>query len=493
MARSDEDAGGLSIREIVDDLLLVLVRRRRLIIVVYGVVVLAAIARAFLIAPQYQASAKILFTADRASLSTSSDRTTELQRTNLVADGEIDTQLQIVRSRELVEGVLASLLKEYPPADVEKPSPGVVGRVFGAARASYRRLHGLKDIESSDPNYLFALDVIKRLRSSRLGNSNVIEIAYVDSNPVWARDLVARITQAYVERHSSLRMVESEDFFTQQSRLLQEKLATSEAALQTLRREVGAQAGQKDEISRQLNEFSAELARTKISREEQERRVGYLRHLKGGAAQAPERARVATPELLALEARRVELLGRYRPGSEKVRDIDEQIRRLRTAISTYDTIDGNAENAETDVVAAQASLAALRGREEALTREREDYREQAVRLEAQNADLVRLERQARLDEEAYLSYVRTAEQSRLSNAIEQSKLLRLTIIEPAQIPMEPVAPDKRRIVVFALLGGLAIAVGAGWARDRFDSTLKTAAEVRRYAGLDVLAILPDRG
>jgi tyrosine-protein kinase Etk/Wzc len=99
----------------------------------------------------------------------------------------------------------------------------------------------------------------------------------------------------------------------------------------------------------------------------------------------------------------------------------------------------------------------------------------------------------RLDEEAYLSYVRTAEQSRLSSALEKSKLLRLTVIEPADVPMQPVAPRKGRILAFALLGGLLVAVGVGVARDQFNSTVKSAADVRRYAGLDVLTALPERG
>jgi uncharacterized protein involved in exopolysaccharide biosynthesis len=485
---------GVSFRDLFRDLLLVVARRRGLIAAVYAAVVISALAGAFLVAPEYRAAAKILFTSDRAQLSTSSDRTTELMRTSMVSEAEMNSQLQIIRGRELVEQVLRDMADPEAVPDTEPRDLGSFGRLFGLLRSGYRRLHHLEEIEANDPYYWTARRVMSGLGAARLGGSNIIEVAYVGLDPRWARDFVARLTQAYVDRHASLqRIMAAEDFFTQQSRILQEKLAKSEADLQALRRQIGAQAGQQEEISRQLNEFSAELARTKISREEQERRVAYLERLRANAGASPERSRVATPELLALEARRVELLGRYRPDSERMRDIDEQIRRLRGAIAGYDTITAGAEGGETDLVAARASLAALRGREQALAREREEYHQQAVRLEAQSFDLARLERQVRLDEEAYLSYVRTAEQSRLSNALEQSKLLRLTIIEPAEVPMEPVSPRKGRVLMFALVGGLVVAFGAGVARDHFDATLKTAADVRRYAGLEVLAVLPDRG
>src|SRR5262249_10113958 len=71
----------------------------------------------------------------------------------------------------------------------------------------------------------------------------------------------------------------------------------------------------------------------------------------------------------------------------------------------------------------------LKGREEALERERAPYQSEPEFIDARTPDLPRLERQAKLDEEAYLSYVRTAEESRVSNALEQSKLLRLRIID----------------------------------------------------------------
>lgn len=480
-----------SIRQLFRELLLVAARQRRIIGVTYVGVVVTALGAAFLMTPEYRAAAKILFTSDRAQLSTSSDRTTELMRTNSVSEAEISSQLQILRGRELVEQVLKEMAPEAPPA-AEPAGPGLMGGAFGILRAGYRRLHSLEEVEANDPFYWVTREVMARLSAARLGGSNVIEVGYVGTDPAWAKDFVARLTQAYVERHASLqRIIEAEDFFTEQSRILQEKLAKSEADLQALRKEIGAQAGQQQEIARQLNEFSAELARTKISREEHERRVAYLERLRSGGA--GERGRVATPELLALEARRVELLGRYKPESERVRDIDEQIRRLRSAIAEYDSIGSGGGDGETDLVAARAALAAHRGREDALTREREEYREQAVRLEAQSFDLARLERQVRLDEEAYLSYVRTAEQSRLSSALEKSKLLRLTVIEPADVPMQPVAPRKGRILAFALLGGLLVAVGVGVARDQFNSTVKSAADVRRYAGLDVLTALPERG
>jgi uncharacterized protein involved in exopolysaccharide biosynthesis len=203
--------------------------------------------------------------------------------------------------------------------------------------------------------------------------------------------------------------------------------------------------------------------------------------------------RVATPELLELETKRAELIGKYRPDSERIRAIDDQIERLRKVISNYDSVSSaGSGDTGTDLVSARAALAALKGREDALVVAAAEYRRQAEFLDSQSFDLVRLERQVKLDEESYTSYVRSAEQSRLSNAMDQSKLLRLRILEPATRPMEAVAPRKGQIISFALLGGLLLSLGLGLARDHFDATVKSSADIRRYANLETLAVLPER-
>jgi uncharacterized protein involved in exopolysaccharide biosynthesis len=459
----DEQTPAISPR----DLALMVLRRWRIIVGVHAAVVVLGVAYVFLLVPQYRASAKILFTTDRAQISTSAERPTELVRTSQVGEGELNSQVQILRGRELVEQVLRAM-GVRPVGNGEASRPGLMTRLLALpkqiARIPYRRLHRLDEVAQAEPLYWETQAMLSRIDVGRIPGSNLIEVGFTGPHPEWARDFVNRLTTAYVERHAELQQIsEAEDFFTTQSRILQRKLADSEASLRELREQAGALSGQQAEVHERLNEFSAELARTKIARAEEEERVRFLER---NAAQA---GRVATPELLALEARRAELIGRYQPNSERIRDIDDQIRRLRGAIASYAALAaGEGGAAGTDLTAARAEL------------------------DAQSFDLARLERQVKLDEEAYLSYVRTAEQSRLSNALEKSKLLRLTIVEPAILPVEPVSPQKGRMISFIFFGGLLLGLAAGFVRDRFDTTVKTPADVRRYANLDVLAVVPER-
>jgi uncharacterized protein involved in exopolysaccharide biosynthesis len=472
-------------------------RRWKLIVGVYLGIVVVAVSGIFVLPPIYRTAGKVLLTTDRAEVSTG-DRAPALVRTDEVSEGEINSQVQILKSRELIDQVLADM---KPPKDDDEEDVATtswIARVLHAPaafiRTAYKRLHKIDNLKPGSPLYWQTRDVLDRLDASNTHPSNIIDVGYVSSDPVWAQDFVNRLMKAYVEHHAKMQQIsEAQDFFNQQSELLRQKLATSEAELRKARERAGTLAGQQSEVHERLNEFNAELSRARIARVEQEKRMAFLEQTLAGKG-----GRVATPELIELEAKRADLIGKYKPDSERIKEIDSQIERLRKAISGYDSFtggpagDGAAGAAGTDLVGGRAALAALQGREAALTKAADDYKKQAEFLDSQSFDLARLERQVKLDEETYLSYVRSAEQSRLTNAVEQSKLLRLRIIEEAPLPLEAIAPKKGRILFFALFGGLLLSMGLGLARDHFDTTLKSSADVRRYANLETLIALPDR-
>jgi len=481
---------------IVQDAVAAVFRRWKLILGTYLGILATVAFGLFVIPPTYRAAGKILLTTDRAQVSASGDRSTELVRTNEVDDGEMISQLQILRSRELVDTVLNEM---NPPREPVAPAPvelSLVQRVLRApaemVRGTYRRLHGLDDLQGDDPLYWRTRGVQNHLETNNQRPSNIIDVAFASPDPAWAQDFVNRLMRAYVDHHARMQQLsEAQNFFTQQSALLREKLESSEAELQKVRERAGSLAGQQAQVHERMNEFNADLARARIARVEQEQRVRYLEET---LRQSAKGGHMATPELLELEAKRAELLGKYKPESERIRALDAQIARLRTAVSSYDTVSSGSAAGEssTDVVSARAALEALKGREEALAKAAAEYQRQAEFLDSSSFDLDRLQRQVKLDEETYTSYVRSAEQSRLSNALEQSKLLRLRILEPAALPLEAVAPRKGQIFLFALLGGLVLSLGLGLARDHFDATVKSSSDVRRYANLDTLLVLPER-
>jgi receptor protein-tyrosine kinase len=65
-----------------------------------------------------------------------------------------------------------------------------------------------------------------------------------------------------------------------------------------------------------------------------------------------------------------------------------------------------------------------------------------------------------------------------------------TVIEYAQTPTKPNSPNLVRLLAIGLLGGLVLGLLAAFARDRFDSTLRTSEQVAKTVAVPVLASVP---
>ena len=465
-------------------------RQWRFILTIFGTIVAVALVGSLFLQPTYRAASRILLTSNRASISTSPDHPSNLERSSDVSDTDVGSQVEIIGSVALVAATLRDL--GVPPI---VRAEGVLTRWLARPKELLRRLSGAAAVrqatEPDDPmNELAALTAAK-MEVAVVKRSNIIEIAFTARDPVWARDFVNRLTSIYLDRHAALRQTSgAEDFFNRQSDFLKQKLGESEAALRDLRARAGTIAGQRAEVEKLLAEFTEDLARTGVAREEQSKRVGYIESVRRNTRQG----RLATPRLLELETLRAEMVGKYKPDSEKVRQVEAQIDALRTALGKYDSVvatEGGGAPAEagTDPVAARATLAALEGKEAALARQRDEYKNALQQIEAQSFDLVRLERQVKIDEDAYLSYVRAAEQSRLSSALEQSRLLRLTVVDRAELPREPIGPLKGPILGFAVVAGLAVALGLALLRDRLDTTVRSISDIRKYGNVEVLTVV----
>jgi uncharacterized protein involved in exopolysaccharide biosynthesis len=107
------------------DALRAILRQRRVAAGVYVGIVATAIVAIFALAPQYRAVSKVLVTSNSARVSTSQDKPTELVRATQMGDAELNSQVQILHSRDLVAGALRDL-----GADVAPPPANLVVRVL---------------------------------------------------------------------------------------------------------------------------------------------------------------------------------------------------------------------------------------------------------------------------------------------------------------------------------------------------------------------------
>ncbi len=101
--------------------------------------------------------------------------------------------------------------------------------------------------------------------------------------------------------------------------------------------------------------------------------------------------------------------------------------------------------------------------------------------------LRKLEREAESNRRIYEMLISQAQGSQISENVQQVESeSRFRIIEPAQIPMRPIKPDKKKIALFSALAGLAIGVMAVVVAEKMDHSFKDVEDVESYLNLKVI-------
>jgi uncharacterized protein involved in exopolysaccharide biosynthesis len=95
--------------------------------------------------------------------------------------------------------------------------------------------------------------------------------------------------------------------------------------------------------------------------------------------------------------------------------------------------------------------------------------------------------------EAYLLYKKKYEEARISVGMDKQKLVNVSIAQPAEKPLTPVAPKTTLNLLLAIVLGLLGGVTLAFAVDYFDHSLSTGEELERTLKVPLLAAIPEKG
>jgi tyrosine-protein kinase Etk/Wzc len=129
----------------------------------------------------------------------------------------------------------------------------------------------------------------------------------------------------------------------------------------------------------------------------------------------------------------------------------------------------------------QSRIASLESRVAGLRGEMGRY----PRLEAEES---RLAADVRMAANVYEALQADLQRARISQAIDQTNV---RIVDQASVPGVPIAPQRRRIFLTALIFGALLGLGAAVAVEQLDDSVKLPDEVRERFDLAVLGTIPE--
>jgi len=420
--------------------------------------------------PEYEARLTLLVESEPPSPLPFTD--TQASR----ASGEqFRTQRQMLHSRALaIRSVTALRLWEHPEfapmvADLpqDAPASGVDPRA--------ERLAG---------------PFLARVRSGEVELTRLVNVWFLSRDP----ELAARGANTLADEFIQFDLESRFDTARQGTQWLEtqledqrRKVEASEAALQAYREGADASAvgTPQNIVTQRLADINAALTRARTERLQKEAVKQQLDEAEAAGTLDAIPAIAMSGVVQQLRAQEGELereaaelsrrFGERHPEMIKVRTALEQTRQRRQA-----EVARIAEVVRREFDAAVAN-------ERSLTSALESQKGASVRLSQQELEFGRLQRDADTNRQIYDTLLQQARQLGISSELKQPAV---RVVDRAQVPGQPVRPDRVMLSGLALALGLVAASVVVFGREHLDTRLKTPDDVKRELRLPFLGMLP---
>lgn len=486
----------------ISDALQVLFKFKGLILGVFFVSILSAIILSCVIKRTYKASSSIFVRVGRENLYIPilPFKETINPGINLNKERIINSEIQILKSRTLADEVVRAI----GPESINEESKSKIRRSITKS--------GLT--ADADPDFEKAVFKLqKNITVNRVKDSSVIAVAFKHHDPQVAADAVNKLVDLYLYRRLAIhRNPKSYNFFKKQEKILNDKVKQAEGRYQTFKKEnqISSLNEERSLLIRKISDLRTQLNKA-MAREAgfQSRIIQLKQQMKSQPKTILREKEVGKNTLLIsnlqtrladLELKREKLRMHYTENSRTVKNIDEEIRLMRSHIS--------AQASQRDAKSLYGANTTYQGLQEDLLRSEAQIKEMgaagkvvqtqlrayAKRLEDLNQVELDLNRhKQKLDEERqnYKFYLTKFEEARILNAMDKERITSVTLIDMAKPPIKPVSPNILLIFALAIalgvFGGITAAIVAAF----LDNSLDQARDVEQYLGLPVLSTIPD--
>ena len=397
---------------------------------------------------------------------------------NYSAESYIRTQIQILRSKSLVDRVIGKLrLAEGPPTDSAKGSLASWRDAFGLPASP--QLHRHIRLRNSAQSNL-------RVRTSF--QDRVIEVFYDSPDPNLAALFVNALAEEFTRQSLERRWETSQHtskWLTRQLDDLKIKLEKSEDELQRYASASGLIfAAEKESLAEEkLRQLQQALSEAQVSRVQKQSQYEI------GISSLPESLpdvldhaplRKYEVRLAGLRQELAELSTTFKPTYYQVKRVQAQIDELTA------TLEAERRNVM-DRVRNEHESAKRREKLLAIA-----YANQAALVSDQAAKAIHykiLKREVDSRRQLYESMLRKMNEAGIASAMSATTI---RVIDPAEPPPKPYKPDLQTNSLLGLLAGFLAAALFVTVRERADSTLRAPGETPSWLRVPELGLVPAR-
>ena len=414
------------------------------------------------------------------------------------------TQYQILQSRELTRRVVRRLhLENNPDFNGNGPRPRDPITLVRQARASLsawvRALVTRPTDDAQAPPVADETAQEAALVSAFLGgvqvrpvgDTRVVNIVYTHTNPQFAALAANTLAEEYTSQNLDLRLQNTGKTLEWVNAELEKatgKMKASEDALTRYREQNNAQSldDRQNIVVSRLTSLNETVTAKRTERQQKETLFNQVKNADPASDSADAYPLIgnnpsvvqAQSGLAALKAERATLAQTYGPDAPKMKDVEARLdAATRLLVAERRRV----------IEAARNDYAAARAQEVSFAGDLERAKLDSMDLDRKSGDYKILQRDYDANQALFKSLL---EQQKNLTVVANSRANNVRIMDRAEVPSAPIAPNPRRDWLTAVLAGLTIALGLAFGIEYLDDTVKTPEDVTRRLKLPLLGLVP---
>ncbi|HSB10198.1 MAG TPA: polysaccharide biosynthesis tyrosine autokinase [Blastocatellia bacterium] len=481
------------------------IKKRKLVIIVIAVIVTAVVTvEVYRTKSTYQASTTVEIGKDNRMVVRTGDLVLQADDGDdmFYVQTAMKTRIRQLQSRPLLEDVVVNLKLDQNPRfmDVTKRRsiPEAIKSILGRfapqepwtppAVAETPTANSITEHSREESARLAPyVDVLaSNLSAEPLADTRMLVISVTHTDPILAADIVDNIAQVFIKRSfetKTEKYTNASEWLDRSTRELKAKVeqAEKELADYSSSHNIYSADAKENLAVEKLTRLHAEVTRAQTERLLKQ---SLFEEVKAGrVAQLPDafsdpRTAELKKRLGELSVTLTQLELTFGPRHPKIVATKEEIASIQKQIdeskgSLQEKLKADYERATRDEASLVAAL-------EIAKNEAAQQNQAAIQFNIKKKDV-------ETANELYTQFLQRTNQAKIQEH-EQHNTLKM--IDPPQVPMSPVAPNRPRTILIGFLMSLVAGIGLVFFLEYLDNTVKTVEDVSRYTQLPALSVIP---
>ncbi|MEO1407793.1 MAG: GumC family protein, partial [Pseudomonadota bacterium] len=414
---------------------------------------------------------------------------------------EIDTEVQIIRSRKLLERVVERLdlvsVPEFNPSLLDDGSgPSFIGNIFSFIGGLFSGGDGeeervLTEQERAQGTFARAVAILEsKITVTRFGATFIIDIGVSSEDPRLAARLANTIADEYQVDQLNAKLEATErslSFLSERLDGLRQQVTDAEARVADYKRQNDIQTAEGTTLTEQeITRVTGDLIAAEADLAERQARLSNVRSTLASGGNLDGVAEVLNSTVITdlrrqqseVEGERAELRARYGPRHPEIIRINNEVADVENKINAE--VSRIVTSLEGEVNVARQRISSLRNNRGQLN----------ARLNRNNQAQVGLAELERNAESARLIYQESLDLFNEASSTEDYATPDARVLATANVPNSPSLPRTKLNILLGIILGSILAGGLALIAELLDNYFSTAEDIERMFGLPSIGSIP---